>query len=107
MDYADAFSLSDVQCLKSHGVNFAIIRAWHSYGAFDNNAIQSIKNARQAGIANVDVYLFPCRGKPAADQAKGTIQGLGNADYGMIWVDFETNPSSGCSWASYSYDSNC
>ena len=67
VDYADAFGLSDLQCLKSHGVNFAIIRAWHSYGAFDTNSIPQIKNARTAGIANVDVYLFPCKGKPAVD----------------------------------------
>ncbi len=67
VDYADAFSLSDLQCLKSHGVNFANIRAWHSYGAFDTNSIQQIKNARTAGISSVDVYLFPCKGKPAVD----------------------------------------
>jgi len=27
--------------------------------------------------------------------------------YGMIWMDVETNPSSGCSWSSYSGSSNC
>jgi hypothetical protein len=59
--------------MKSHGVEFSIVRAWHSYGAFDTNAVPSIQKARQAGIPNVDVYLFPCRGKPAADQAKGTV----------------------------------
>ena len=25
----------------------------------------------------------------------------------MIWVDFETNPSTGCSWADFSYAQNC
>ena len=25
----------------------------------------------------------------------------------MIWIDVEVNPSSGCSWASYSFSSNC
>jgi len=28
-------------------------------------------------------------------------------EYGMIWLDIEYNPSSGCSWASYSASSNC
>ena len=46
VDYADAFSLSDLQCLKSHGIQFAVIRAWHSYGSFDYNAVPSIKIAR-------------------------------------------------------------
>ena len=67
VDYADNYSLSDLQCLRSHGVNFAIIRAWHSYGAFDTNAIPQIKNAKTAGIPNVDVYLFPCKGKSAQE----------------------------------------
>jgi len=30
-----------------------------------------------------------------------------DATYGMVWLDMETNPSSGCSWASDSYSSNC
>jgi hypothetical protein len=67
VDYADNYSLSDLQCLKSHGVNFAIVRAWHSYGAFDSNAIPQLKYAKTAGIPNVDVYLFPCKGKSAQE----------------------------------------
>ena len=67
VDYADNYSLSDIQCLKSHGVSFASIRAWHSYGAFDSNSITQIKNAKAAGIQNVDVYLFPCKGKSAQE----------------------------------------
>jgi hypothetical protein len=31
----------------------------------------------------------------------------GGAKYGMIWLDIEENPSSGCSWASYSGSDNC
>ena len=37
-------------CLKKAGYNFAIPRAWCSYGGFDNNAIQNIHNAKAAGI---------------------------------------------------------
>jgi hypothetical protein len=29
------------------------------------------------------------------------------ANFGMVWIDVEENPSSGCSWTSYSWDSNC
>jgi hypothetical protein len=28
-------------------------------------------------------------------------------NYGMIWIDVEDNPSSGCSWEGYSTDANC
>ena len=88
-------------------MHFAIARAWRSSGAMDVNAVQNIKNARAAGIPNVDVYLFPCRGKSAADQVNQMIAGLGSANYGMIWMDIETNPSSSCNWASFSHASNC
>ena len=32
---------------------------------------------------------------------------MGSSSYGMIWLDIETNPSPGCSWASWSGGSNC
>ena len=35
------------------------------------------------------------------------IKGMGSANYGQIWLDIETNPSSGCSWSGYSAASNC
>ncbi len=35
------------------------------------------------------------------------VSSLGSADYGMIWIDIETNPSSGCSWADHSGTTNC
>jgi hypothetical protein len=28
-------------------------------------------------------------------------------NFGMVWIDVEDNPSSGCSWNDWSYDSNC
>jgi len=30
-----------------------------------------------------------------------------SVEYGMIWLDIEYNPSSGCSWASYTASENC
>ncbi len=94
-------------CLKGAGYNFAIPRAWKSYGAFDSNSITNIHNARAAGIQFVDVYMFPCRGQSATNQVNSLISSLGSANYGQVWLDIETNPSSGCSWASYSGSSNC
>lgn len=57
--------VKDWACLKNAGYTFAIPRSWYSYGALDMNAKANIANARAAGIANVDVYMFPCRGKSA------------------------------------------
>ena len=37
-----------------------IVRAWRSVGNFDPNALETIKNAKAAGINRVDVYMFPC-----------------------------------------------
>ena len=51
--------------------------------------------------------MFPCRGQSATNQVNSLISNLGSANYGMIWIDVETNPSSGCSWSSYSGSSNC
>ena len=66
LDYPEPFSLSDVQCFRANGASLVIPRAWHSYGAFDTNAIPNINTAWQAGIPSVDVYHFPCRSMSAS-----------------------------------------
>jgi hypothetical protein len=38
------------QCLKNNGIDFAIPRAWHSYGAFDTDSIANVNGAHAAGI---------------------------------------------------------
>ena len=95
------------QCLKNNGVSFAIPRAYYSYGAFDPNGATNVAHAREAGIPYVDIYMFPCRGKSAASQVSDLVSKMGNANYGMIWLDIETNPSTGCSWTQGSGASNC
>jgi len=105
VDISQAFN--DFSCLKSQGFDFVIPRAWCSYGGFDKHALSNIANAHNAGIEYVDVYMFPCRGKSASSQVSSLVSNLGGADYGQIWLDVEVNPSSGCSWASYSHSSNC
>lgn len=151
--------VGDFSCLKSQGLDFAIPRAWCSYGGLDGNAAGNIANARAAGFQYVDVYMFPCRSQDAAGQVSQLLGGLGmgpkavqvtdleesakgmsagvysepkprsfttksndfaqwrkdngvndsalNADFGMVWIDVEVNPSSGCGWDQYSADSNC
>lgn len=104
---ASLFSVSDFNCLKSSGYTFAIPRGWRSYGALDPNVKQNLKNAKTAGMANVDVYLFPCRSKSAKDQVNSLYNELKGYEYGMIWIDIETNPSPNCGWSGHTFSSNC
>lgn len=75
---------------------------------FDSNAPGSLRAAAEAGyaVSNLGVYVFPCRGKSAADQITGTIDGLKGVGFSTLWLDIETNPSSGCGWGS-DLASNC
>ena len=107
VDYSTAVSVATHQCWKNNGIDFAIPRAYSSFGAFDRNALANVNNAHAAGIPYVDIYMFPCRGKSAVNQVDELINGMVGHNYGMIWLDIETNPSSGCSWSSFSAASNC
>ena len=107
VDFSTPLTLKEFECFKSNGLGFVMPRAWKSGGSFDTNAIGNIKNAHAAGIPNVDVYMFPCRGKSASSQVASLVSELSGHPYGMIWLDIETNPSSGCSWESFSHASNC
>ena len=107
VDYSTAQSLATHQCWKNNGISFAIPRAYMSYGAFDANGPTNVAHAREAGIPYVDIYMFPCRGKAAATQVSDLVYKMGSSNYGQIWLDIETNPSSGCSWTQASGASNC
>lgn len=69
VDFSSALPESTFACFKSNGMSLVNPRAWHSYGGFDSNVISNVKNARAAGYTTqtVDIYMFPCRGKNAAD----------------------------------------
>ena len=69
-DWANNFQPSDLQCLKSTGLKFLIIRSWQKYGALDVHAIESLRNANAAGFDWVDTYLFPCRTMDARTQVR-------------------------------------
>jgi GH25 family lysozyme M1 (1,4-beta-N-acetylmuramidase) len=143
---------SQYSCFKSNGQSFAIIRGYCSYGAVDPNINTNIKNSNAAGLIT-DIYMFPCRGKSAADQVNQLVSAVGQPEgpavrtvfdeeqkglragvgqrpgreihfegsaevnlteyrdkdgaYGMVWIDVETNPSSGCSWSGHSAADNC
>ena len=107
VDFSTPLTLKEFECFKSNGMSFAITRAWHSGGTFDSNSIGNINNAHAAGIPEVDVYMFPCRSKSATSQISSLVSDLGSHSYGKIWLDIETNPTSGCDWDSFSHASNC
>lgn len=102
-------SSNNFACMKSAGYQFAIARAYMSYGAVDTNAIQTLVNARNAGMIT-DIYHFPCVGKvSAAAQANAVVSSMvsgGKDIYGTVWIDVESNPSSGCGWTS-NINTNC
>lgn len=52
---------STFSCLKNSNYGLLIVRAWHSYGAFDSNAVHTLYNALNAGLTDTNVYLFPVR----------------------------------------------
>lgn len=67
VDVSQLFTTSTYQCMKSNGYQFAIIRGYCSFGGIDHNAVQSLKNAKAAGLIT-DIYMFPCRSKSAQTQ---------------------------------------
>jgi GH25 family lysozyme M1 (1,4-beta-N-acetylmuramidase) len=106
--YSDALTPSDWECLKTKGgLKWAVFRAYHSFGAFDNSSLVNIKYATDANVDNVDVYMFPCRGKDASAQAKDLLTNLKNAPFQTVWLDIEENPSKGCSWTMETKENNC
>ena len=62
LDVSQPTSVEQWECLNDHfgGLHGVIVRAWRSVGNFDPNALETIKNAKAAGINRVDVYMFPC-----------------------------------------------
>lgn len=106
VDVSQLFSESTYQCMKSNNYHYAIIRGYCSYGGPDHNAVQGLKNAKAAGLAT-DIYMFPCRGKSATAQVDEMFSAISTSLYGKVWVDVETNPSSGCSWSGHDATSNC
>lgn len=98
VDVAVAVNASQWQCLAQAGVRWAVMRGWHSYGAMDAHAQENLQNAAKAGIGQLDVYLFPCRSKPAGEQVANMLNNLDRSSFHRVWLDIEDNPSPGCSW---------
>ncbi|GJJ12718.1 hypothetical protein Clacol_006962 [Clathrus columnatus] len=85
---------------KSEGFTKVIIRGYQEAcgvgGKVDPNFVPTYKNARAAGITNIDTYWFPCTGsgntcKSFATQLAeiGDTFNANNMDIGTIWIDVE------------------
>lgn len=72
VDVSQRTYLSNWQCVKNYGYDFAIIRVYQSNGACDPNGPANINDAWNAGMAHVDGYIFPCYscGNPAGQVIK-------------------------------------
>eukprot|EP01133_Synstelium_polycarpum_P004256 gene4256-4966_t len=92
VDISSVSDIPDFTCLKSSGYDFAIVRGYESIGQVDTNGPHSVYNARDGGMADVDIYIFPCF---SCGNGAGQVETMVNyfesfqADYGMVWFDIE------------------
>lgn len=106
-DVSQATSQSTFSCAVSNGNwQFAITRSYQSFGQPDPNAASNIANAKAAGIQYVDAYHFPCYGGVDPTQQVNDDVNAISGQFGTLWFDIETNPSSGCGWSSDT-NANC
>jgi GH25 family lysozyme M1 (1,4-beta-N-acetylmuramidase) len=106
VDVSQPFSSATYQCMKNNGMTFAVIRGYCSYGGIDSHAVAGLTAAKSVGLIT-DIYMFPCRSKSATAQVNEMMAGISNNLFGMVWLDIETNPSTGCSWSGHDSASNC
>uniref|UniRef100_A0A1I8B557 Glycosyl hydrolase family 25 n=1 Tax=Meloidogyne hapla TaxID=6305 RepID=A0A1I8B557_MELHA len=103
IDLSELTTFDQFKCLKEFlSAKFVIIRAGRSVGLVDSNLIKNIKNARDAGIDDIDIYIYPCV-KPKLNQKKMSTCGdaretitsvlndlnCNNATFGRVWLDIE------------------
>jgi len=96
--------VSEATFKKAKGESFtkAIIRGYEEAcsegGRVDPNFVQAYKNARAAGITNIDTYMFFCTG--ANNKCKSPAQQISEIsetfnknkmDIGKIWIDIEVD----------------
>lgn len=96
VDVSSAVDQDTWKCLMTPGgqgpIEFAIPRVYKSNGAVDTVGVQTVKDARAAGVKHVDGYIFPCvscgNASGQVREAKAALDAAG-AEYGMLWYDIE------------------
>ena len=83
-----------MNCMAST-YSFVIPRGYHSTGSVDSEVCGNIKNAKTAGIAKADSYMFPCPtcSKSATSQVGEMVDNLNSNCKrewsGRVWLDIE------------------
>ncbi|PPR05769.1 hypothetical protein CVT24_006835 [Panaeolus cyanescens] len=100
VDSSQLVSVATYKKARSEGFTKAVIRGYQeacgSGGRVDPNFVQTYKNARAAGITDIDMYWFPCcgSGNSCKSFAKQLTE-IGNTfkthsmKIGTIWIDIE------------------
>ncbi len=98
--YQGAVNVSTFQCMKKEGNEFMIIQAWGGSHMINPYYVQNYKNAKAAGISQIDIYAFACN-NCSNNQPQTVITAikasLPAGFDGTLWIDVE--PCNGC-WLS-------
>ncbi|EFP04686.1 hypothetical protein CRE_09874, partial [Caenorhabditis remanei] len=94
IDFIQPVTVATFQCIKNAGYSFVIPRVFTSLGKVDTTGVNNVKNARAAGLTDVDGYVFPCLSTScpsAANQVKAALDALKNAGtkVSTLWLDIE------------------
>uniref|UniRef100_A0A1I7TZB5 Lysozyme n=1 Tax=Caenorhabditis tropicalis TaxID=1561998 RepID=A0A1I7TZB5_9PELO len=94
IDFIQPVTVATFQCIKNAGYSFMIPRVFTSLGSIDHTGINNVKNARAAGMTDVDGYIFPCLASHCpggADQVKQTLDAIKSAGtkVSTLWLDIE------------------
>jgi hypothetical protein len=75
-----------------------------AFDEIDKEEMAELQRKLESGELTPESDFFTWRKAMRLDEPSEGPYGL---NYGMIWIDVEDNPSSGCSWDAYSDQSNC
>ncbi|ULT95459.1 hypothetical protein L5515_011411 [Caenorhabditis briggsae] len=94
IDFIQPVSVATFQCVKNAGYSFVIPRVFTSLGKVDSTGVNNVKNARAAGLTDVDGYVFPCLSTScpsAGNQVKAALDALKAAGthVSTLWLDIE------------------
>ena len=101
IDCSALTSVATFRCTRDQGFKRVIIRGYREAygrnpgGMIDQNFLQNYKNAREAGYTYIDLYMFPCTGKPTCKSPQEQVNELVRFIYNnrvivqTIWLDVE------------------
>ncbi|MFT3775399.1 MAG: DUF1906 domain-containing protein [Minicystis sp.] len=104
-DVSTYLSVASWQSLMGgRGVSLGIVRCYESGGEVDPNAPATVNNGWTAGLAQVDVYHFPCLSVDATTQVNDAVSALraAGAKFVRYWIDVE----SGAGWSTTDFGAN-